>query len=652
MSQRASQRGSSTSASTPQSKERVFVKYRKFRRKRACDSIPPSEIVPKKDFLQRLPLEILAEILAFTSPATVLAVARTCKWLCQTLTHEDRAFIWKVARKHSPVGMVPDPPPGVPEPAYASAIFDPGYCIGECQRSLMQYFTYEAIPMARVVLSSDIDKELLDLLPQSLFRVTKMISIGVLVQEVQLYNMKDLMETLQLWISSKDDPQERGRIIKRLVAQETRNVQRYKHERQYSHWFYLWSRIGTAFANHNISFVRGVATSSGWAFEDLLNAPIVESYMEACRRERGSFNHTWWRLHEQEIKNEVETLARVRIRRAEERDRVQRQKDVNQLWHSLTQLRSQDGYYSVPPFNIFLSLPFIRNLERTSISDVKGRFEDGDTFQALLDREISVWAGSTQKSLAATLGYKRTGGKTKTAEQHIEDLQSFLDRATSLFECSKCRRTGPIHRQWTTMTHRDVIGHRCPKGTTVTNADPVTGEERTKGNRDWNVNNFVPDEVSIAAVRLACRVADPPFDESASWTLVMDSDGGLDSFYRYVCLTCPSRITMTFWEIPGHAKRHKALFEAADKDKASEAGSGMKFELGWVLEEPSTQKGDPMYSKMYPYTEQLMSNTPSGKRKRALQEYGCRHCEFSSTSTSPTPRLFTVDGLQCHLKSK
>lgn len=227
---------------------------------------------------------------------------------------------------------------------------------------------------------------------------------------------------------------------------------------------------------------------------------------------------------------------------------MQRQKDVKQLWHSLTQMRSQDGYYSVPPLNIFLSLPFIRNIERTSISDVKARFEDGDPFQALLDREISVWAGSTQKSLAAILGYKQTGGKTKTAEQHIKDLWSFLDRATSLFECSKCRRTGPIHEQWTTMTHREVIEHRCPKGTTVTHVDPLTGEERTKENRDWNVNNFVPDEVAIAAVRLACQLADPPFDESASIGTV-GSDERLVSFYRYVCLTCPSRITMDLWEI-------------------------------------------------------------------------------------------------------
>lgn len=50
--------------------------------------------------------------------------------------------------------------------------------------------------------------------------------------------------------------------------------------------------------------------------------------------------------------------------------------------------------------------------------------------------------------------------------------------------------------------------------------------------------------------------------------------------------------------------------------------------------------------------EQLMSNTPGGRRKRALREYACRHCEFSSTSTSRFPRLFTIDGLQSHLKSR
>ncbi|KIO23448.1 hypothetical protein M407DRAFT_27055 [Tulasnella calospora MUT 4182] len=103
--------------------------------------------------------------------------------------------------------------------------------------------------------------------------------------------------------------------------------------------------------------------------------------------------------------------------------------------------------------------------------------------------------------------------------------------------------------------------------------------------------------------------------------------------------------------LPGHAKRHKALFEAFAQKNPSGLDGKIGLELGWVATEPVTKDGLSIRSDIYRYTEQLMSNTPSGKRKRALREYACRHCEFSLTNTSRAPRLFTADGLQSHLKA-
>ncbi|KAG8931412.1 hypothetical protein FRC01_001359 [Tulasnella sp. 417] len=440
-------------------------------------------------------------------------------------------------------------------------------------------------------------------------------------------------------------------------------MQYYKHQERYSNWLRIWNVAPSVYNDINSAFIKDAAIESGWILKDLRNAPTVKWLMDACGRERCLLTHTWWSMYKGEITKEVSTLAVVRVRRTEERARVQRQKYLEQLWRSLTQSRPNEGYYSVPPLNIFLSLPFVRNVAKTEVTDLEAEFSEGGAFQALLDTEISAWAHNTQKTLAAALGYKRTGGKSKSASEHYKDLREFLNRATSLFECSNCRRTGPTHEQWTMLTHESVVEHRCPKGTTVTHVDSSTGEERKKENRDWDVNNFVPDKVAIAAVRLAFRVADPPIDESEIVGTV-GSDERLGPFHRYVCLTCPSRITMNIWEVPGHAKRHKALFEASSQSgtsdgdvgmassqsEMSDADVGMRFELGWVAKELCTEDGLPIRSAPYQHLERLMSNTPSGKRKRALREYACRHCEFVLTKTSRTPRLFTVDGLQSHLK--
>lgn len=617
--------------------------------------------------MQRLPLELLAEILKFSSSITVLAVARTCKWLCETLTHKDQEFIWKAARSNYFGEKLPDPPPGLPEPAYASAIFDVGNCLNcgcpwpnpprifyfghricfkdECRRSVKRYFT------STLVVPDEVDKEIFGgLLPQALYRWHMDIDVEGITYSRAAYRIKDFTEFLRLWRASEGDPQGRDGIIKRLITRQLRNAPYYKHQRQYSKWFQLWIHLETYFKEGNSTFIRAIANKSGWVLEDLVNAPTLKSLMDACKRERDMLTDTWWRVYEPEIAKEVGTLAEIRTRRSEERARVQRQEDIEKLWQSLRQLRPYEGCYSVPPFNIFLSLPFIRNVERTNISDLGARFGDGPTFQALLHTEISAWRHGTQKALATALGYKKIGGKTKSGSEHYKDQREFLDRATSLFECSKCWRTGPISMQLTTMTHGAVVVHRCPKGTTATHVDPITGEERTKENRDWNVNNFVPDKVAIAAVRLALSLADPPFDESTSISTVV-SDERLASFPRYACLTCPSRITMNIGEIPGHAKRHKALFEASAQKNPSGLDGKIGLELGWVATEPVTKDGLSIRSDIYRHTEQLMSNTPSGKRKCALREYACRHCEFSLTNTSRAPRLFTVDGLHSHLKA-
>lgn len=79
--------------------------------------------------MRRLPLEILAEILSYTRPPDVLALARTSKYFCGILCDPGSSFIWKRARIDPDfLFILPDPPPGMPEPAYAAMIFDPGKC--------------------------------------------------------------------------------------------------------------------------------------------------------------------------------------------------------------------------------------------------------------------------------------------------------------------------------------------------------------------------------------------------------------------------------------------------------------------------------------------------------------------------------------------
>jgi len=148
---------------------------------------------PKGSPFLTLPLELLSEILILTgSPQHVLAVARACKALCQTLLSPNAQFIWREARKgpgctfgtktHVPqptpiaivnpvnvgpglqiallslgleladnevsrnVTRLPDPPPQFfsSEAAYAAFIFDSGTC------DVIVFFTMNVNPRSVV----------------------------------------------------------------------------------------------------------------------------------------------------------------------------------------------------------------------------------------------------------------------------------------------------------------------------------------------------------------------------------------------------------------------------------------------------------------------------------------------------------------------
>jgi F-box domain len=90
--------------------------------------------------LDRVPLEILAEILSYVnSPQDVLSVARCNKHLRATLLNLYNEVIWRRARRHCIVPGIPDPLPGWSESVYAAFIFGAGNC----------FVRYETAPQLR-----------------------------------------------------------------------------------------------------------------------------------------------------------------------------------------------------------------------------------------------------------------------------------------------------------------------------------------------------------------------------------------------------------------------------------------------------------------------------------------------------------------------
>lgn len=87
------------------------------------------EELPAVNHLVRLPFEMLAETLSYTTPPDILALSRTSRYFCTTLVvNPSSQFIWRHARKRFHPFRIPDPSPNWTESAYTAFIFDPAPC--------------------------------------------------------------------------------------------------------------------------------------------------------------------------------------------------------------------------------------------------------------------------------------------------------------------------------------------------------------------------------------------------------------------------------------------------------------------------------------------------------------------------------------------
>lgn len=101
---------------------RVKKKARHHRRSNALRERQPC-------YLERMPMEILAEILSYSSsPQDILALARCSKFFCATLTNKSSDFIWRQARTRCLPRAIPEPTPNFTESSYAALIYDSGPC--------------------------------------------------------------------------------------------------------------------------------------------------------------------------------------------------------------------------------------------------------------------------------------------------------------------------------------------------------------------------------------------------------------------------------------------------------------------------------------------------------------------------------------------
>ncbi|KAG8996197.1 hypothetical protein FRB90_012791 [Tulasnella sp. 427] len=652
--------------------------------------------VRTSNFLQRLPLEILAEILSYSSLRTVLAVARSCKWLCTTLTHPDQSFIWRTARKQL-YPQPPDPPYDMTEPAYAAVIHSAGNCLvcdtryigpplafkrrahlcwktGKSCPNLTYSvhgtpLTYRVNPALWAIGALERDsliRQGSDLLPEG-----ETVYCDARCHPADLMLLPSLSDSnmyvwraerdagLKEWEAAQHDSKALDSVLKKWSTRAKRMPEIREHNKQWQKWAMHYMEVVEWRQGKTEMYTRDWVMRLGCEVKDLDKSQTFKSMVKVCQRENETCTDAVFKLHETRIEQELEASKAVHERRTAEHERSLKQAYVEAFHASVIQSLFPDSTSDapsppvLPTLEAYRALPSISNIIHNPSIPPKGlrkKLRTDETLRKMIKLDLENEDARLRKVMSVRLGVKK---KWKPAEGQDGGTAALhpLDRVTALFECTRCGADakGNAVAHWTALTFADAVRHRCSRYLPKTKGDG-SGKVAKNSRVKWDAENFVPDSSGIAVVKFALGLAELS-EETTTW------DEAHKIGRRWQCLTCPSKVTMHFSDTVGHAKRHKSMMQVppTKEPSATSTPSEFSFSLNFI------QKSTPLPANLpVPLPRPFVWRSKPGSNNGPKEEYGCRHCEFSrvwnsgskSSERGYTPKKFSFDGLTSHVLRK
>ncbi|PCH35278.1 hypothetical protein WOLCODRAFT_107231 [Wolfiporia cocos MD-104 SS10] len=595
----------------------------------------------KKCNLEHMPLEILAEILSYTtSSRDILALARCSKSFCQLFVNNpNTTFIWRDARARCVPIPIPDPTPNFTEASYAAFLFDGGTCEICKSRTKKPYhsFTLRARLCEKPSCLSTWRKDI----------ICACTSFQVLPRYQRVLK----------WFPQYDNPDVRGRYVRKAAVQNEINEinrialiseeeeDRYlhrknniakrlplieQHARQLIEWRNQWNTYREEVRRANDEMLQVHAFMNEWTSHQLW----LTSYGVLHRNKTAALEMITQRdfelmksIIEQEIMQNSARKERVEAELAHQLRRKQVETRYNEL-------KEQERKKPVNERQILPSLPEFRRfsiiqvLQTNPSNDAPPiNFVDDGFVSRVLKKDLANWKRTARESMAAVLGFP--GWRSKG------DILHPIDRLTARFICTRCQKSAKNTRPARSLDFAEACQHLCPHL-----------EKKSISTNLWKAEDFQPDEPAIAAANQILAALGVSATDPSSNQII--EDAGL----RIVCKLCPSPLPMNYSIAVHHCKRHiDTDFAVLSPADAAQALSDHPIETGLV--------------------DSLMRSSEDARKQRSLKIYYCRHCNYSSTkigteqSATTTalqvtqavrqtvlPKATSFDGLRSHLKEK
>ncbi|KAF8584838.1 hypothetical protein K439DRAFT_1660588 [Ramaria rubella] len=562
----------------------------------------------------KLPLEMLAEILSYTTSPDILALSRTSRLLCATLaTNPSALFIWKDARRRFQPSPIPDPAPNWTESSYIAFLFDPAPC--EVTRHVKESYGALRIPSFYVRASATCGLELIP--TTGIFRPGMAAHVAAVQSWLpcheenlsvnglmyKMYKKSDWETALQQHKHSVNDPHVYSCIQQEYAKKALRLPLIMQYAEALRSWGEKYELWRSDIYYHNITFLRKKAKAENWNLQDFGNTPLFRSLRKRANACGEKLTDEDYNLLHDEFKAQVANFHQIRVRRLTEDAARANREEIRKYWNRLNTV----GKRPIPSYSEFRRLDMVRTLVKKNTDgatvfqqkkeSVRDELRTNQATTEHIEQQINAWLINNKNRLSKKLGYDHP---------ELAEASAFLhpvDRVTAWFRCKRCNRVGKKAEQNKSLTFADLCAHRCLA---------VTKKEKVKG--EWNVDWFEPDEKAIDAAKKLVHVCNLDERKATLKDLYASSR-------KIVCRSCSSPTTMPASSVIGHCKRHENLtLQLAPSEVDSDSTS---VELGLVAK--------------------LIGFSKSGQRQRHEKNFICRHCE--------NHKAFTFDGLRSHAKA-
>ncbi|KAF8814728.1 hypothetical protein BYT27DRAFT_7205692 [Phlegmacium glaucopus] len=570
---------------------------------------------PKPSPLVVLPVELLSEILIYTgSPQHVLAVARTCKALCQTLLSTTNQFIWREARRAcafdfegEPV-YLPDPPEDFfGEAAYAAFVFDSGVCEACGKETNMMYSSFAL--MTRLCKNLQCHSSPITTFDLTEVQSSNLCAGAVAVLESNACLMKISYEydltffsttsvtnycrtsdwrDAEAWIKNAPRDDAFRKKYERVNARKIRWM-------KFTVSLHKWKFARQAHYYNNRDFnnlqCSNLASEFGWDRTDMVNSTVYGLYQQQKNKVMEKVKEADVRVMMDKIESQLLALSERRTRHAAEVAYLKNRSDTERLYNSL---RSSKAYPFLPSLPTFRQLPIISLLHSAPITEgitITQTLTSNSLMRSLLSDQLKQWAEAAKDDFAVLLGFPK---KWKNANKNVLHP---VERAMARFQCIRCGSKAKDRGKKTNDGCLDFAAacqHVCSVG----------GKAMKGKNGKWDVGNFVKDEKAIHALNKIIQAL--KYSEDKAGALAM-----IDLGLAVLCTSCDPHMMLDSRSVVGHCHRHDSM------------------ELSLALSVNTVTS----YLGGYPFTfglaEKLMGSeglTLLGKKAIESKNYGCRHC--------------------------